>query len=181
MMYRNTIHMLKPNLNKKVYYSEKIEQNTNQGGTLCVNNKSKVQKGAMETEKADKSRHAWILWFKRLNGSHEINTYVTFSITLSQSILKHRQRRSPTTTWPLQPDHRFVFTLGMISRLLGEHLALVTATLPEFLLCCSSAVVVCLFIWWRHPAFDCLTFVISCHMSLCPLLLESFDGTRLKN
>ena len=158
MMYRNTIHMLKPNLNKKVYYSEKIEQNTNQGGT-----------------------HAWTLWFKRLNGSQEINTYVTFSITLSQSILKHRQRRSPTTTWPLQPDHRFVFTLGMISRLLGEHLALVTATLPEFLLCCSSAVVVCLFIWWRHPAFDCLTFVISCHMSLCPLLLESFDGTRLKN
>ena len=57
-MYRNTIHMLKPNLNKKVYYSKKIEQNTNQGGTLCVNNKSKVQKGAMETEKADKSRHA---------------------------------------------------------------------------------------------------------------------------
>lgn len=50
--------MLKPNLNKKVYYSKKIEQNTNQGGTLCVNNKSKVQKGAMETEKADKSRHA---------------------------------------------------------------------------------------------------------------------------
>lgn len=42
--------MLKSHLNKKVKYSDKIKQNTNQGGKLCVINKSKVQKGVMETD-----------------------------------------------------------------------------------------------------------------------------------